>query len=86
MGHREIAVSIRDVRFTPERLISLLSGHSFPVLPKEFPVNFHGEFRQNAPWLLRYVMMTLLYQVPISRFSLLISLLAGNLVAETRST
>ena len=33
-------------------LISLLSGYSFPVLPKLFPVNFHRESHQNASRLL----------------------------------
>jgi hypothetical protein len=32
-----------------EHLTSLLSGHSFHVLPKLFPVTFHREFRQKAP-------------------------------------
>ena len=32
-----------------ERLTSLLSGESFPVKPKFFPVNFHRKFRQKSP-------------------------------------
>jgi hypothetical protein len=35
-----------------ERRISLLSSHSFPVLPKSFPVIFHRAFREKPAWLL----------------------------------
>jgi hypothetical protein len=67
-------------------LISLLSGRGFPVLPKLFPASFHMEFRKRAPWLLHQVMIASLSGGLILRFSLLISLLAGNCDAETGST
>jgi hypothetical protein len=37
-------------------LISLLSEHGFPVMPKSFPVNFHREYRKKPLWMLHKTM------------------------------
>ncbi|MFZ2075091.1 MAG: hypothetical protein WAV38_00175 [Xanthobacteraceae bacterium] len=38
-------LAISRLRLGAGRLISLLLGHGFPVLPKLFPVSLHREFR-----------------------------------------
>jgi hypothetical protein len=46
-------------------LISLLSEHGFPVMPKSFPVNFHREYREKPLWM-RHKTMTL--SLPHAKF------------------
>jgi hypothetical protein len=67
-------------------LISLLSGRGFPVLPKLFPASFHREFRKKSPMVAASSYDRVAEWGLILRFSLLISLLAGNCDAETGST
>ena len=46
-------------------LISLLSEHGFPVMPKSFPVNFHREYRKKPLWMPQKTMAS---SLPYTKF------------------
>jgi hypothetical protein len=74
-------INLDDIRSN-----SLFLGQNFPVLSKKFPVPLSGEFGSKATKSLGVCDPLSRDPGPKLKNSLLISLLAGNFVAETCST